>query len=68
MSTAALMPASNKRRGRKVVQQTVAPLGELDAERRARAAQLAREISGRDAGRWQGDLFDSSAPVRRFKR
>lgn len=55
------------RHGRKVVQQTVAQLGELDAEGRARAAQLAREITGRDTGRWQGDLFDSSAPVQAMK-
>lgn len=35
------------RHGRKVVQETVAHLGELDAEGRARATQLAREITGR---------------------
>jgi broad specificity phosphatase PhoE len=32
--------------GRKVVQQTVAPLGELDAEGRAQAQALARTITG----------------------
>src|SRR6266446_3750964 len=41
--------------GRKVVQQTVAQLGELDAEGRARARALARTITG---GREQADLFE----------
>ena len=36
------------RRGRKVVQETVAQLGELDSEGRGRAKLLAREITGRD--------------------
>ena len=46
------------RRGRKVVQQTVAQLGELDAEGRARAQALARSIAG-DARRGsQRDLFE----------
>ena len=40
--------------GRKVVQQTVAHLGELDAEGRARARALARAITG---DREQADLF-----------
>jgi transposase len=40
--------------GRKVVQQTVAQLGELDAEGRARAKALARAITGE---REQSDLF-----------
>ena len=40
--------------GRKVVQQTVAQLGELDADGRARAKALARAITG-DGG--QADLF-----------
>src|SRR3989338_9540279 len=40
--------------GRKVVQQTVAPLGELDAQGRARARALARAITG---DREQADLF-----------
>jgi transposase len=35
------------RRGRKVVQETVAQLGELDAEGRARARTLAAQITGR---------------------
>ena len=43
--------------GRKVVQQTVAQLGELDAEGRAHARALARTITG---GREQADLF---API-----
>jgi transposase len=52
--------------GRKVVQQTVAQLGELDAEGRARATALARAITGE---REQPDLFtgeptDETIPVR----
>jgi hypothetical protein len=47
------------RMGRKVVQQTVAHLGELDAEGRARARALARTITGE---REQADFF-VSAPV-----
>jgi hypothetical protein len=52
--------------GRKVVQQTVAQLGELDAEGRARAKALARAITGE---REQPDLFtgeptDETIPVR----
>jgi len=47
------------RRGGKVVQETVAQLGELDAEGRAKAKALARAITGRsDAGR-QGHLFEA---------
>jgi len=51
--------------GRKVVQQTVAQLGELDAEGRARAKALARAITGE---REQPDLFtvdpaDNAIPV-----
>src|SRR5438552_1658209 len=47
--------------GRKVVQQTVAHLGELDAEGRARAKALARAMTG---GREQTDLFvPASAPT-----
>ena len=38
------------RRGRKVVQETVAQLGELDGQGRARAAALARSISGHGVG------------------
>lgn len=52
--------------GRKVVQQTVAHLGELDAAGRARARALAREITGE---RGQPDLFipgdpDDVIPIR----
>jgi Transposase DDE domain len=52
--------------GRKVVQQTVAHLGELDAQGRARATALARAITG---DRAQPDLFisedaDEAIPVR----
>ena len=46
------------RRGRKVVQETVAQLGELDAEGRARAEALARSIAGRAYESSQGQLFD----------
>jgi transposase len=46
------------RRGRKVVQQTVAQLGELDAEGRARAEALARSMGGRASELSQGQLFD----------
>lgn len=46
--------------GRKVVQQTVAQLGELDAEGRARAKALARAITGDD--REQPDLFTVDPP------
>jgi hypothetical protein len=45
--------------GRKVIQQTVAHLGELDAEGRARAKALARAITGE---REQTDLFTPAAP------
>ena len=55
------------RRGRKVAQQTVAHLGELDAEGRARAQGLARSIAGADGGGSQRHLFDdapaASVPV-----
>ena len=50
------------RRGRKVVQETVAHLGELDAQGRARAAALARQISGRAAESSQGKLFEPAEP------
>ena len=46
------------RRGRKVMQETVAQLGELDAEGRARAEALARSITGRACESSQGQLFD----------
>jgi transposase len=51
------------RRGRKVVQQTVAQLGELDGEGRARAEALARSITGRGSESWQGQLFDRGEPT-----
>jgi transposase len=43
------------RRGRKVVQETVAHLGELDAQGRAKARALARQITGRGD---QASLFE----------
>jgi transposase len=46
------------RHGRKVVQQTVAHLGELDAQGRARAQALARSIAGDCALEAQRPLFD----------
>lgn len=51
------------RKGRKVVQETVAQLGELDAEGRAKAVALARTITGRGAQNSQGALFDASTPA-----
>lgn len=54
------------RRGGKVVQETVAQLGELDAQGRARATALARSISGDGLALSQRELFDAgheSAPV-----
>ena len=45
------------RHGRKVVQETVAQLGELDAEGRARAQALARGITGDVAVSSQRQLF-----------
>ena len=47
------------RRGRKVIQETVAQLGELDAQGRARAQALARSITGNAGELAQGQLFDS---------
>jgi transposase len=47
------------RRGGRVVQETVAQLGELDAEGRAKAKALAREITGRSE---QRELFEEPAP------
>jgi hypothetical protein len=55
------------RRNGKVVQETVAQLGELDAEGRAKAKALARRITGRGE---QRELFgastagDTTVPVR----
>lgn len=51
------------RHGRKVVQQTVAQLGELDGEGRARAEALARSISGHASASFQGALFDHAEPT-----
>jgi transposase len=51
------------RRGHKVVQQSVAQLGELDAEGRARAEALARSITRRGDEHWQGQLFDDPKPT-----
>jgi transposase len=45
------------RRGRKVVQETVAQLGELDGEGRARARRLALKITGRSE---QYELFEAT--------
>ena len=50
------------RRGRKVVQETVAQLGELDGAGRARARALARSIAGDGAGGTQGQLFEADEP------
>jgi len=47
------------RRGGKVIQETVAQLGELDAEGRAKARALARQITGRGD---QHELFVESLP------
>ena len=47
------------RRGRKVFQETVAHLGELDAQGRARARRLALEIAGACD---RCDLFEAAAP------
>jgi transposase len=51
------------RRGRKVVQETVAQLGELDAEGRARAEGLAQSIGGHGCDLSQGQLFDGREPT-----
>ena len=47
------------RRNGRVVQETVAHLGELDAEGRAKARALARHITGRG---WQRELFEADIP------
>ncbi|HME68629.1 MAG TPA: IS1634 family transposase, partial [Myxococcota bacterium] len=49
------------RRNGRVVQETVAQLGELDAEGRAKARSLAREITGRSAD--QPSLFEELEPA-----
>jgi len=46
------------RQGKRVVQQTVAQMGELDAEGRAQARHLARQITGRGS---QRELFEAPA-------
>src|SRR5262245_42993947 len=46
------------RKGSKVVQETVAQLGELDAAGRANARQLARQMTGREVD--QRELFEPS--------
>jgi transposase len=46
------------RRGGKVRQETVAQLGELDGEGRARAQELARSLVGGRQENTQGELFD----------
>ena len=51
------------RRGRRVVQETVAHLGELDAEGRARARSLALRVTG---GTEQQELFEQRAHERRL--
>lgn len=51
------------RRGGKVVQETVAQLGELDYRGRARAEELARSICGHASASWQGELFDQAEPT-----
>ncbi len=51
------------RHGRKVRQETVAHLGELDAEGRARATALARSITGGGGDERQGDLFSPATPA-----
>jgi len=48
------------RRGGKVVQETVAQLGELDGQGRAKAKRLARRLTGRDD---QRDFFEADARV-----
>jgi transposase len=47
------------RRGSKVIQETVAQLGELDAEGRANARLLAQQITGRAQ---QQELFEAATP------
>ena len=47
------------RHGRKVVQETVAQLGELDAQGRARAQALARSIAGDACVSFQRHLFEA---------
>ena len=51
------------RHGRKVIQQTVAQLGELDAQGRARAQALARSITGEVADGSQRRLFEADDSI-----
>ena len=51
------------RRGRKVVQETVEQLGELDGSGQARAEELARQLTGQASRYDQRQLFDASEPV-----
>ena len=50
------------RRGAKIVQETVAQLGELDEQGCARAKELARSICGQASGSFQGELFEQAKP------
>jgi hypothetical protein len=51
------------RHGRKVVQQTVAHLGELDAQGRARAQALARSVTGETGEGTQRRLFEADEAI-----
>ena len=51
------------RRGHKVVQETVAQLGELDDNGQARAEELERQITGQASPYDQRQLFEPSEPV-----
>ncbi len=57
------MAVGSLRHGRKVVQQTGAQLGELDAQGRARAQALSRSITGKAADSSQRRLFEADAPM-----
>ena len=50
------------RRGAKIVQETVAQLGELDEQGRTRAKELARSICRQASGSFQGELFEQAKP------
>ncbi len=50
------------RRGAKIVQETVAQLGELDEQGCARAKELARSICRQASGSFQGELFEQAKP------
>ena len=51
------------RRGRKVVQQTVAQLGELDDNGQAQAGELARRLGGKEFSDKQHQLFERQEPI-----